>query len=467
MGHKRRLRAWIAAALLAAPVVAAGEDAGVRRRLEELERKQEAVSEEIRELRQQLGKPSEGETEAARRQDILAEEVRRLREALVIPETRELKSHYGLGPAASKVYGIERGLSIGGYGEANYRAAVGDEGSTRDEFDFIRFVLYFGYKYNDWIVLNSEIELEHAFTKSTVSSEAGEVALEFATLDFLLHSAANARVGLLLVPMGFINEIHEPPFYHGNVRPLVETDIIPSTWRANGFGLFGVPIAGLQYRTYGLTGLNAKGFRAANVRDARQRGNREIAEDFAWVGRVDYAPLLGTLIGGSIYLGDSGQDQEFAGEKPGVFTRIFEGHAQFRMYGLEARALGAILEIDDADALSRARSEGGTPEMPVTPETVGERMVGYYFEVAYDVLPLLVPDTTHYLAPWFRYSKVDTHDSVPSGFPRDPKRDREVIEVGLSYKPIPQVVFKLDYRNQDSDGGDLTDELRVGGGFVF
>ncbi|MGH7857670.1 MAG: hypothetical protein ACREQY_10105, partial [Candidatus Binatia bacterium] len=266
--------------------------------------------------------------EIERRQEILADEVRKLREALVLPETKELKSYYGLGPAASKVYAQERGLSIGGYGEFNYRKAVADQGSTRDEFDFVRFVLYFGYKFNDWIVLNTETEIEHAFTKETESSDAGEVALEFANLDFLLHPAANFRIGLLLVPMGFLNEIHEPPFYHGNDRPPVEREIIPSTWRANGFGLHGELLEGLTYRTYGITGLNGRGFRSNGFRDGRQRGNREIAEDFAWVGRVDYSFLPGTLVGGSAYIGNSGQNQEIAGQEPDVGTEIYEGHGQ-------------------------------------------------------------------------------------------------------------------------------------------
>ena len=404
--------------------------------------------------------------ELERRQEILAEEVRRLREALVLPETKELKSHYGLGPAASKVYAVERGLSIGGYGETNYRHAVADKASTRNEFDFVRFVLYVGYKFNDWIVLNTETELEHAFSQPTESSSGGEVALEFANIDFLLDPRANVRIGLLLVPMGFLNEIHEPPFYHGNDRPTVEREIIPSTWRANGFGLHGELFEGLTYRTFGITGFNARGFRSNGFRDGRQRGNREIGEDFAWVGRVDYSFLPGTLIGGSGYVGDSGQDQEITGETPGVGTRIYEGHGQLRWRGLELRALGAVGEIDDADLLSQRLADIAV-ETGGSADTVPERMVGYYFEIAYDVLPLLLPETTHYLAPWVRYTQIDTQDEVPSGFARNDSRDRDIWEVGFSYKPIPQIVLKVDYRNFDSAGADLTDEFRAGAGFVF
>lgn len=279
------MRRWVAAmaagGLLMAPIAGeAADNRALERRLEELERKQKAIDDEMKELRRELAEPKdEGEDlgEVNRRQDILTDEVRKLRDTLVLPETKELKSAYGLGPAASKVYSLQRGLSIGGYGEFNYRNAVSDKGTTRDEFDFLRMVLYVGYKFNDWIVLNTETELEHAFTKTTESSDSGEVALEFANLDFLFDPRINLRVGLMLLPMGFLNEIHEPPFFHGNDRPTVEREIIPSTWRANGIGFHGEVLEGLTYRTYGITGFNARGFRSNGFRDARQRGNREIA----------------------------------------------------------------------------------------------------------------------------------------------------------------------------------------------
>src|SRR6185295_16305562 len=132
-------------------------------------------------------------------------------------------------------------------------------------------------KFNDHFVLNSEIEFEHASTEETVSASGGSVSVEFANLDYLYDPALNARGGLMLVPVGFINLVHEPPFYFGNVRPPVETEIIPTTWSANGIGLFGELLPSLQYRTYGLTSFNAKGFTNVNSRDARQNGNQELA----------------------------------------------------------------------------------------------------------------------------------------------------------------------------------------------
>lgn len=406
--------------------------------------------------------------EVERRQGVITEEVRKIKESLVLPERKELKSEYGLGPAASKVYGVTKGISLASYGEFNYKNTVAERGSARDEFDMLRLVLYTGYKFSDRILFNSEIEFEHAST-----GKKGEVSVEFASLDFLLHEKANARAGLLLMPMGFLNEIHEPPFYHGNVRPQVEQQIVPSTWRAGGAGLFGELLPGLDYRTYVVTGLDAKGFRASGIRGGRQSGSIEKAESLAWVGRLDYSPLEMLTVGGSAYLGNSGQDQTFGNSvagfsKPDVFTQIYETHAQLRTHGFEARALGAWLDVDDATALSLDPTINPYATDPSkTDQPVAGSQFGWYAEAAYDVAPLAWKGTRHYLAPWFRYSRIDTQDDVPAAFTADDAFDRDIYEVGLTWKPIPEVVIKLDYRNQEAQRGDLPDEVRVGAGFVY
>jgi opacity protein-like surface antigen len=451
---------FLAAAVLACSLISSAVHAQptTERRIHELEQKQKEMNEELRGLREQMEKETEAKKveEVERRQGILTDEVRRLREALVLPESKELKSIYGLGPAASKVYQRDQGLSIGGYGEFNFKALIDDKQGEKNEFDFLRFVLYVGYKYNDWIVLNSEIEFEHATSSSSVSASDGSVSVEFATLDFLLHPMANARGGLVLVPVGFINEIHEPPFYFGNARPEVERQILPATWRSNGFGFFGELMPGLTYRTYGITSLNAEGFASSGIRNGRQSGNREVAEDWSWVGRLDYAFLPASLIGASAYIGDQGQDGVYDGEKRGAFMQMYELHAQVEMYGFHWRGLAAYTDLDDARALSVENEQ-----------TIADSMWGWYTEIAYDVMPWIIEDTTQYLAPWFRYSKVDTQHTIPSGFVRDKSQNRDIFEIGLAYKPIPQVVLKLDYRNQKNAANSDPDEVRIGAGFVF
>ena len=123
-------------------------------------------------------------------------------------------------------------------------------------------VLYTGYKFTDSILFNAEIEFEHATTGSTKSSSGGgSVSVEFAYLDFLLRDWANIRAGLVLVPMGFLNEIHEPVSYFGVNRPDIERQIIPSTWRENGVGIHGTLYEQVDYQAFVINGFNARGFR--------------------------------------------------------------------------------------------------------------------------------------------------------------------------------------------------------------
>ncbi len=395
-----------------------------------------------------------------RRIEILAAELERLKQEQALAEPAEAApappGHGHGSPFADQVAAATRGrLSIGGYGEGSYEHVVGDGGGRSDRIDLARLVLYLGYKFNDRLAFSSEIEFEHA-TTGEGAEEKGEVSVEFAQIDALFDPRLNLRAGLLLVPMGFLNEMHEPPFYHGNSRPDVERRIIPTTWRANGAGIFGRFGERLSYRTYVVSSLDATGFGSAGVRGGRQSGSKERAESFSWVGRLDYSPATGVTVGGSAYLGDQGQGRTIAGAKPSVFARLYEGHASVRTHGLELRGLAAVLNLDDAAALT---TEIGEP--------IASRMVGYYGELAYDVLALLAPDSDQYLAPWVRYSRIDTQDDMPAGVSADRSQDTEIIEVGLTYKPIDRVALKLDLRSQNAPAADLPEQIRLGGGFEF
>lgn len=400
-----------------------------------------------------------------RKTDVLTEEVEKLRTQLVVPEKTEYKSAYGLGPAASKVYQVGKGLSIGGYGEANYQARVDDQGgrdadgnlNNPDNADFERLVIYAGYKFSDNILFNSEIEFEHG-TTGEGAEEKGEVSVEFAALDFFMNKMANVRAGMVLMPMGFINQIHEPPFFFGNNRPEVERRIIPSTWHEIGAGLFGELAPGLTYTTYVVNGMNADEFSSSGIRDGRQGGAQAKAEDLAYVGRLDYAPIYlpGVTIGGSAYIGNSGQNKLYNGHKLDVTTQLYEAHVQWKYRGLEFRTLGSFGRIGDAAALSAAKNT-----------VIGSENYGWYSEVGYDVLPHIFADTTQYLAPFFRYEKMDTLASVPVGFADDLSKEIEIFQIGMNYKPIPNVVIKADYRNFNQKAGTSPDDFNLGVGFIF
>jgi hypothetical protein len=404
--------------------------------------------------------------ELMRKVDVLTDEVATLRTQVAVPEETQMKSAYGFGPAASKVYGIERGLSIGGYGEANHTNYLGDEeDSDLDRSDALRTVHQLGYKFSESILFNSEIEFEHGTTSNVNNgSGSGSVSVELAALDFLWKPAMNFRAGHLLVPMGLVNEIHEPPFFYGVQRPETEVRILPTTWHENGLGIFGSLGETFEYRSYVLAGFNAQNFSDAGIRSGRQQGNRSLTEDFAFVTRFDWTPepLPGFLLGGSIYVGDSGQDVEVAGgDVPDARLWIFEGHTQYRNGPFQARTLFAFSSLSDARELNTVlATPAGNP--------IADEMLGGYAEVAYDVYPWLFGDEEKALEPFIRVEYVDTQYNVPSGLVANRDRAYWVHTGGMNFYPHPNVVLKFEYRTLNTRGqGERADELGRGMGFAF
>jgi hypothetical protein len=410
---------------------------------------------------------------------VLVDELERTRRDLAVPEDHPLSSKYGLAPAASKVYGLSRGLSIGGYGEGYYSALVGDKGTAKNRADLLRMVLYTGYKFTDSILFNAEIEFEHATTGATESSSGGSVSVEFAYLDFMLRDWANIRAGLVLVPMGFINEIHEPVSYFGTHRPDIERQIIPSTWRENGVGIHGNLYDQVDYQAFVINGFNAEGFDSRGLRGGRQKGNRALAEHLAFVARLDWTPIPQFVVGGSVYYGNSGQNQKvgvsgafpsYTVEIPDAPTTIWEVHAQYEENGLHLRSLFTMADVGDSGDLTRALGPvgpgGGTGELSAG-EAIGGEMLGVYGEIAYNLIPLFFPQSERTLEPFFRYSYYDTQRDIPTGFSADRSKEIEVYTLGVSFQPIPRVVIKADYRNRVAKTGGLPDEFNLGVGFVF
>jgi len=398
--------------------------------------------------------------------DTVVDELARLRDQVAVPEEPQLKSAYGLGPAASKIYGVERGLSIGGYGEANYRTFVDDkDGRDLDRADFLRMVLYFGYKFSDRLVFNSEIEIEHGSTSNVRNGTGGgSVSVEFATLDFFWHEKINGRAGMLLVPMGFINEIHEPPFFYGVQRPETERRILPSTWRENGAGIFGNLTETLEYRIYAITGFNGSQFSDSGIRGGRQKGNRALAEDWAGVARVDWRPdaAPGLMVGGSVYVGEADQDFELiSGVDVAETTLIIgEAHLQYQRGPLHLRALAAYSDLSSAGELNV--SLGRAADRPV-----GGAMLGGYVEGAYDIWSWLFDDHDKRLEPFFRVEYVDTQRDIPTGFTANANNRYWLYTPGIQFYPHPNVVLKLEYRNFDPQAGERPDEVAVGMGYAF
>ena len=395
--------------------------------------------------------------ELVRQMEILTQELERRRMGAAYEGLPGAKR--GLGPAASRVYRVDKGVSIGGYGEMVYtnfdsRQEDGAESELADTLDFLRLVLYFGYKFNDRIVFNSEIEIEHAST-----GKSGEVSVEFAYLDFLFRDEINVRAGMVLLPVGFVNEMHEPTVFFGALRPGVERVILPTTWRENGAGAYGA-WGPLTYRAYLMAGLDAVGFTASSgIRGGRQKGSKSKATDLGLTGRLDWDIVPGLLLGVSGYLGDSGQGAETpTGDTVGGRVTLYDVHLQWDWKGLQLRGLWSEVHIDDVAEINALNGFTGG-------ESVGERLIGWYGQAAYDVLA--THKTEQAVSPYVRYERHNTQDRVPVSFSADPANDIKTLTLGVEYQPIPQVVIKLDYQGVSNAADSATDRWNVALGYVF
>jgi hypothetical protein len=400
--------------------------------------------------------------ELARRIDALSRELeaRKLGEVADPAPPAGSEGKWGLGPAASKVYGKTSGLSIGGYGESLYQNfdATREDGrpsGKTNEWDYLRAVLYVGWKFDRTFVLNSEIEYEHSST-----GKGGEVSVEFATLDALLRDEVNLRAGLVLVPMGLVNEMHEPPTYLGARRTDTETRIIPTTWRANGVGAFGA--AGpLAYKLYVTESLDATSYSAANgLRSGRQNGARATADNLAVTGRVDLVSVPGLLLGASFFTGDSGKDLSTSGQSFGARTTAWDLHADLKLGGLALRGMYARVSVDDVALLNAALGLTGN-------RSVGEEMEGYYLSAGYEVLSKLAPGTSMALTPFVRYERTDTQKEVPAGWTRNGENDRKAWTVGLDFKPIPAIAVKLDWQDYTNAAGTGVPQWNAALSYLF
>ena len=433
------------------------------------------LEKQVQELERQVQALRTGSSDSAkiaeleREIQVLAAEIEKLKLGEAAPESSTGK--YGLGPSASKIYGAKKGVSFGGYGEVIYsnpssRLEDGTPSGQTATLDMLRGVFYFGAKFNDTIVFNSELEVEHA-TTGEGDEERGEVALEFAYLDFLLKTPVNVRAGLLLVPMGFVNERHEPPTYLGTHRPLVEQTIIPTTWSEIGAGLFGDLGSKVTYRAYVTSGLaaaggtssGAEGFFAEGIRDGRAEGSHASAEKLALTGRIDGTPVHGLTIGASFFTGDAGQNLPFGTGQLEAWTTVADLHAEYRWRGLMTRALYAHTSIGNAEDVNAVQGLTGA-------QSVGDGQYGWYGEVGYDVLSH-VKDARQALIPYARYERLNTQDSVPAGFAADPATDVKLLTVGAMWKPIPNIALKLDWNQEKTGARTGLDEVALSLGFMF
>jgi len=346
-------------------------------------------------------------------------------------------------------------VSIGGYGELHYNNFDGerDDGSagSADTIDLHRFVLFFGYQFSDTVSFRSEVEVEHAVA-SHEDEDPGEVEIEQAYIEWAGRPWLGVRGGLFLVPVGILNETHEPPTFFGVERNQVETRIIPTTWREAGVQLFGEVAQGVAYQVGLHSGLalepgsDVRG----GLRGLRQGAAEATAERLAVSAAVRVAPRAG--LSGGISLVYQNDLTQGAGAK--VSALLSEAHLQYRRGPVEARGLYARWDVDGADDFF---TDGGGQ--------IADTQQGWYVEAAYHLARLL-PEGQD-VAPFVRYEQLDTNDGLPTGVARDPSRDERVTTAGLNYWPTEQVVVKVDVQDFHNDAGTGLDRWNVGVGWWF
>lgn len=338
---------------------------------------------------------------------------------------------------------------VGGYGEAIYNNFR--DSSQKDQADLRRTILFLGHKFNDRLRFNSELELEHSFLEG---GKGGEVAMEQAYIEYGLTNQVNLRAGLLLVPLGILNETHEPPTFYGAERNQVESLIIPSTWRELGVALQGEAMPGLEFNAGISTSLNAGKFTepAKGLRGTRSAGGEAAANDLALFGALNYRGVPGLLLGTGLFTGNTGQNGASNTALKGVSARLtlWDVHARYASGNLDVQALYARGTLGDADKISAATAE-------VAPKS----LYGWYAQAGYHVWK----QDTMVLTPFIRYERYNTQNEVAPGFTADPLNNERVTTVGLDFKLHPQVVLKADYQKFGTDG--TKDRFNLGIGYMF
>lgn len=386
-----------------------------------------------------------------RKIDILADEIAQLKASQQHVGSGE--TIYGLGQSASKVYFLNSGLSIGGYGEITYtnQAHENEDGNTTDrepKSEALRSVIYLGYKYSEKWILNTEIEIEHA----------DEIYNEFMYVDYLASEALSYRFGLSLVPMGITNELHEPIYFNSVNRPEVEKYLIPTTWREIGIGVFGKKNK-LSYKAFLFNGPDADAI-ASKTSDGIRKGRKKggvgsNASTYAAVVRADYEINSANTFGASIYRGEASSSNS-GNDYIDMEINIAELHGTFEKKAFGAKFLYVKIDFANASAWN---------DQAAAADYIPNSMGGFYVEFDYDIERA----KGAVLTPFVRYESYDlTKDTDKDTFgDRVESRERTNSVVGVAYKPIDRLVFKADYSYKHRADDSGVNELNLGLGFVY
>jgi len=366
------------------------------------------------------------------------------------------KTHSGLGPAASKVYYSKSPLSIGGYGEMYLSGTKNEDGSHSSETQVKRFITYFGYKFSDNIVLNAEIEYEGGGV--TADGGGDEVIVEFMYLDFMQNKNFNVRAGNFLMPMGLVNQQHEPVLFNTAQRPSTEYYLIPSTWNESGVMAYGEITSSLDYKVAATTALQTKsdtadGDKPKWIRSARGGAFKVESPSIAFTGRLDYTGINGLLVGTSAYYAPTAA---ISGTSENADILMFDAHIDYKINGF--RTYGAYTQTNRTNANAIAADTGSAVK----------KANGGYLNLSYDVLSLT---SSAYKLPLFaQYETINARASVAGAQDSD---SIDTTTVGLNFFPHEQVVVKVDYAMANGsiksyvNNNDSSDTISVSLGFIF
>ncbi len=339
--------------------------------------------------------------------------------------------------------------TIGGYADVMYNnlSRQNLDNPSRNSFNQQRMVPFIYADITEHVKFATEIEMERGGTNAPQGTD-GSMQIEFAQIDYLVTEAINIRAGILLVPIGKFNLLHDSPLNDLVDRPMVSRIIIPSTWFEAGAGLYGTVYPSsqskLDYEIYVVNGMSqtAGAITDQGVRNTRGSVSRDRDDNKAVVGRLAFSPRLGIEVAGS---GFHGQYKPANGSAAAGYIDIV---------ALDWTLQRGPFEVIGESAWSRISNNNATG---TTGSGIGPAgMQGYYIQGNYhfmpDVLKKWAPshfsDASTFTAV-MRWEHVDTDTDDRTR--RTPntlgnRREMERLTLGLNFRPIEDTVFKLDWQ---------------------
>lgn len=361
------------------------------------------------------------------------------------------------------IYNTAGKFSLGCYGEAHYNAPIESGKVQNGKGDLHRVILFMGYKFNSKLQFFSEIEFEHV----------KEVYVEQAFINYSFNSALNFKTGVILIPMGYVNEFHEPTLFNGVERPTVDKTIIPTTWRELGFGIHGLAKkANIKYQLYVVNGFNgydngAKISGSGGVRSARQKAAEVIIRKPSLTGKVTFYGIEGLHLSASAYYG---QSETSLYNSVDVNDPVAIATADSSIVGIGMASLNAEYKLNDFKfrAVGVLTSLSNTDQYNTfTNSSVASQMMGYYGEASYDIRIKNGQNFPKFI-PFIRYENFDTHFKVNSNITRNDSYSREILTGGLGFQLTPGTIFKADYQWwKTASSSNPTGLFNLGFGFWF